>query len=157
MDADKEYAYEGDGLLNVIEGGLEYVFEQPESVFNTYTVNEWLFSGVPLKCADIQGTNSTDDGRYTVNTGTVDPRRLGWIEMWNDSTTLPYWFGPECNQIMGTDAAIFPPFLTPESRIDIFSTDLCRSLYAVYQKDIEYKNIPGYRYVASEEQLATAE
>jgi hypothetical protein len=32
-----------------------------------------------------------------------------------------------------------------------------RSLYAVYQKDIEYKDVPGLRYVASAEQLATAE
>ncbi|KAF4528634.1 hypothetical protein B566_EDAN012782 [Ephemera danica] len=195
LDADKAYQYGDQKMLKVINNAIDDVFQQPDSVFNTYSVSEWLFDGVRMKCnsdtltpaqylfclelsfiADPDGairpdvdepgtltdylysyfyaTNASYDGKYTINTGIVDPRRLGWIEMWEDSATLPFWSGPQCNQILGTDAAIFPPFLTRESRINIFSSDLCRSLYAVYQQDIEYRDIPGYRYVASHEQLA---
>ncbi|KAF4527754.1 hypothetical protein B566_EDAN013162 [Ephemera danica] len=95
------------------------------------------------------------DGYYTIHTGTDDASLLGLIHEWENKTTLKYWKGPECNQILGTDTTIFPPFLKRESRIDFFISDLCRSLYATYQRDAVYRDIPGYRYIPPQEQLGS--
>jgi hypothetical protein len=90
-------------------------------------------------------TNATHDGLYTINTGIVDPKLLGSIQRWQNESTLPFWAGPECNEIKGTDAAIFPPFLTTESRIDIFSTDLCRYVCDYIKKKVETKALYKWR------------
>ncbi|XP_046389877.1 sensory neuron membrane protein 2-like isoform X1 [Ischnura elegans] len=106
--------------------------------------------------------NNTYDGRYEVKLGwsvdgpnpTVDGVKLiGKIVRWENSTTLTKWSG-DCNKLTGTDATIFPPFLTADSKIDIFSTDLCRSLTALYDKDSSYQGIDSLRFTAHEMLLA---
>jgi hypothetical protein len=59
-------------------------------------------------------------------TGKSDIMQTGQIVEWENSNTLSYWAGPECNKIMGGDATIFPPFNNKETKIYIFTTDLCR-------------------------------
>jgi hypothetical protein len=61
-------------------------------------------------------------------TGKSDIMKTGQIVEWQNSTTLPYWAGPECNRVMGSDATIFPPFNNKETKIYVFTTDLCRLL-----------------------------
>lgn len=59
-------------------------------------------------------------------TGKSDIMQTGQIVSWNNSDTLLYWSGPECNRIMGSDATIFPPFNDKETKVYVFTTDLCR-------------------------------
>ncbi|XP_071446190.1 sensory neuron membrane protein 1 [Hetaerina americana] len=107
--------------------------------------------------------NNTFDGRYEVKLGwsengptpTVEGvRQLGEIVRWQNSSTLSTWSGEKCNKITGTDATIFHPYLTKDSRIDIFSTDLCRSLTALYDSDSSYKGIDSLKFTAHERLLA---
>jgi hypothetical protein len=54
LDADRTYDYSptAEQTLRIINSAIPDVFQQSDSVFNTYTVHQWLFAGVPLKCAD---------------------------------------------------------------------------------------------------------
>lgn len=48
--------------------------------------------------------------------------------------------------INGSDGALFPPFVTRDRRLDIFSPELCRSLYLEYDSDTTIQGLTGYRF-----------
>uniref|UniRef100_A0A023FTG2 Putative plasma membrane glycoprotein cd36 n=1 Tax=Amblyomma parvum TaxID=251391 RepID=A0A023FTG2_AMBPA len=48
--------------------------------------------------------------------------------------------------INGTDGGQFPPFLSKDSTLYVFSTDLCRSMYFRYEKDTEVHGIRAWRF-----------
>lgn len=71
--------------------------------------------------------NNTNDGYYSINSGTTDINKLGEIVSWENSSTLEIWGeNGTCNDIVGSDSTIFPPFATEDSVLNIFSTDICR-------------------------------
>jgi hypothetical protein len=45
---------------------------------------------------------------------------------WKGQPNLTTWAGDVCNVIKGTDATIFPPFLSPKNRVALFLPDICR-------------------------------
>ena len=49
------------------------------------------------------------------------------------------WSKDECNKIVGTDGAQFPPFRQKSDRLPIFAADICRTLWLVYDKEDEFK------------------
>jgi len=75
----------------------------------------------------------------------------------NSYTFKPWWNYPDitgnittspCNQVRGTNAEQFPPFLDERTDEDlwIFTTDLCRSLYLRYLEDHDIDGIQTLRY-----------
>ncbi|KAJ8972739.1 hypothetical protein NQ317_010228 [Molorchus minor] len=72
------------------------------------------------------------DGMYGVNRGLRDVSQLGNIMRWNNDTKLPFWGRMEsinndtCNKVRGTDSTIYPPYITNDQSLEIFSTDICR-------------------------------
>ncbi|XP_065348827.1 sensory neuron membrane protein 2-like [Cloeon dipterum] len=97
--------------------------------------------------------NGKTDGHFKVMTGKSDVSKLGQIVEWEHNSTLQFWYGDECNTIRGSDATIFPPFLDEKSKIYVHSTDLCKSLYMTYEKEINHTGVDGYRYVVDPVQL----
>ena len=81
-----------------------------------------------------------------MNTGVKNYKEFGQIQSWNNLTLLPWWKHDSCNNISGTDGTIFSPFLTRETVLKAYSPEICRSLIAIYDKDINVKGIPGYRF-----------
>ncbi|CAF0969948.1 unnamed protein product [Adineta steineri] len=91
------------------------------------------------------GSNGTDDGLYTVFTGGNDITVLNHINKWNGVSSLPYWRTPWGNQINGTDGSWFPPLINKDlqsERLYLYSTDICRSLYAKFERHSSVLNIP---------------
>ncbi|XP_065351124.1 sensory neuron membrane protein 1-like [Cloeon dipterum] len=97
-------------------------------------------------------SNKTD-GHFKVLTGKTDVKKVGEIVEWEYEPTLKFWSGDECNAIKGSDATIFSPFMDKETKIYVFATDLCRSIYLSYDKEISHEGISGYRYVVDALQL----
>ncbi|XP_066993969.2 sensory neuron membrane protein 2 [Anabrus simplex] len=93
--------------------------------------------------------NGSTDGVFRVYRGLSSARDLGRISQWNGKPLLNKWSNVSCNRINGTDSTVFPPFLTEEDRIYIFTTDLCRSMYAEYEKDVDIQGVPALRFVGS--------
>ncbi|XP_021340100.1 lysosome membrane protein 2-like [Mizuhopecten yessoensis] len=93
-------------------------------------------------------TNGSDDGVYTIFTGSdvqgVD--KFNIIDKWNSKTSLGYWNTTLCDMINGTDGTMFPPFVEKSDRLYIFSTDICRSIYASFEKDVSLKGVDLYRF-----------
>ncbi|XP_045106684.1 lysosome membrane protein 2-like isoform X4 [Portunus trituberculatus] len=104
--------------------------------------------------------NNTNDKVYTVKTGADGMDDFMNIQFWNGSSSLHYWQGngsEYCNMINGTDGSQYPPRLTRSSVLRIYTSELCRSLYLTYEKDLYHHGIPVYRYIPPREVLEDPE
>ncbi|XP_047228869.1 lysosome membrane protein 2c isoform X1 [Girardinichthys multiradiatus] len=130
-------------------------------LFTTHTVGEllWGYEDVLLKTFktfmpeldDIFGlfykNNASSDGDYMFFTGQPNYKDFARVDTWNGKSSLDWWTSDECNMINGTNGASFHPIISKNAELYMFSSDLCRSLYAVYTNDVTVKGISGYRFV----------
>ncbi|KAM7056739.1 platelet glycoprotein 4 isoform 1-T4 [Acridotheres tristis] len=98
--------------------------------------------------------NGTTDGPYTVYTGTEDITQTAVIQSYKNKSTLSYWKG-HCDMVNGTDGASFPPFVKKHQVLRFFSSDICRSIYGVFQGKQVVKGIKLYRFVVPREAFAS--
>ncbi|XP_039909414.1 lysosome membrane protein 2c [Simochromis diagramma] len=91
--------------------------------------------------------NASNDGEYVFFTGQQNYRDFSRVDMWKGESSLNWWTSDECNMINGTTGTAFHPVITKNDMLYIFSSDLCRSLYTVYEEDVTVKGISGYRFV----------
>ncbi|XP_050732113.1 lysosome membrane protein 2-like isoform X2 [Eriocheir sinensis] len=101
--------------------------------------------------------NNTNDKRYEVKTGANGMDDFLNIQAWNESDSLHYWHGPGdeyCNMINGTDGSQYPPRVTRDTVLRLYTSELCRSLYLTYEKDLKHHGIPVYRFIPPPEVLA---
>jgi hypothetical protein len=81
--------------------------------------------------------NGVSGNQLTIYTGQDDIERVGVMALYNGQPRLDYWSGEECNRIDGTDGTIFPPHLVNRnSKIYVFTGDMCRRLPLVYTEDV---------------------
>uniref|UniRef100_A0A5F9CYW8 Platelet glycoprotein 4 n=1 Tax=Oryctolagus cuniculus TaxID=9986 RepID=A0A5F9CYW8_RABIT len=90
--------------------------------------------------------NNTVDGVYKVFNGKDNISKVAIIDTYKGKRNLSYW-PSYCDMINGTDAASFPPFVEKSRVLQFFSSDICRSIYAVFGSEINLKGIPVYRFV----------
>lgn len=158
-------------LAQMVIGGVLAEHEE-EELFMKLSVGQLLFKGkyVPMMktLEDTSGEpsalknhtfglfypkNGSDEGVLEVKTGVDDPMQFGNVVSWNGKTELEFWKSKYCNMINGTDGSLFPPFVTRDRIVRLFSADLCRSLYLTYTQDIEFNGIKGYRFAVPKEEL----
>ncbi|XP_046443721.1 lysosome membrane protein 2-like [Daphnia pulex] len=96
------------------------------------------------------GRNGTNLGEFTIESGANDLNELGYIKKWNGKSSVEYWNDTFCNMINGTDGAIYPPIVDVNEKIYVFTPDVCRSLYATYEKDTVTEGITGRRFTVPE-------
>lgn len=137
-----------------------YMRSLGEGLFTTRTVGEllWGYEDALLKALkkakpdldDVFGlfykSNASNDGEYVFFTGQKNYKDFARVDTWNGNSSLNWWTTDECNMINGTNGASFHPVITKNEALYMFSSDLCRSLYAVYEEDVTVKGIAGYRF-----------
>lgn len=64
-----------------------------------------------------------------------DVQREAEIVSWQNRTSMDVWTDSFCNAINGTDGTMFHPFIQRNESLYMFTTDICRSIYASYEKD----------------------
>ncbi|XP_024414805.1 platelet glycoprotein 4 [Desmodus rotundus] len=126
------------------------------TMFQRRTVKEILWGYedpflkiVPYPVSKIVGVffpyNGTTDGVYTVFNGKDDVSKVAIIDTYKGKKTLDYW-SSYCDMVNGTDAASFPPFVEKTRVLQFFSSDICRSIYAVFTTEHDLKGISVYRF-----------
>ncbi|XP_055324872.1 sensory neuron membrane protein 2 [Sitodiplosis mosellana] len=96
--------------------------------------------------------NNTDDGLFEIHSGVGDIEKLGAIRKWNNRHAIKAWMNATdggkstCNFINGTDSTVYAPHIKPNAYLDIFATDICRSVKIYYAGKIRYAGIPGYHF-----------
>ncbi|NWH82782.1 CD36 protein, partial [Piaya cayana] len=98
--------------------------------------------------------NGTLDGLYKVYTGKEDIKKTAIIESYKNKRNLSYWEG-HCDLVNGTDGASFPPFVKKDQVLRFFSSDICRSIYGVFQGKKNVKGIQLYRFTVPREAFAS--
>ncbi|XP_032088063.1 platelet glycoprotein 4-like [Thamnophis elegans] len=89
--------------------------------------------------------NGTFDGPYRIYSGKDDINKKGIIVTFNNSRTLQYWKG-YCGMLNGTDGTSFHPFVKKSEELYFFSSDVCRSLYGRFDREVTVKDILLYRF-----------
>uniref|UniRef100_A0A8C5W125 Platelet glycoprotein 4 n=1 Tax=Microcebus murinus TaxID=30608 RepID=A0A8C5W125_MICMU len=98
--------------------------------------------------------NNTADGVYKVFNGKDNISNVAIIDTYKGKKNLSFW-PSYCDMINGTDAASFPPFVEKTRVLQFFSSDICRSIYAIFESDINLKGIPVYRFVLPSKAFAS--
>lgn len=139
------------GVLNI------FIKKSKSSMFQTRSLKELLWgykdpflSLVPYPISTTVGVfypyNNTVDGVYKVFNGKDNISKVAIIDTYKGKRNLSYWES-YCDMINGTDAASFPPFVEKSRTLRFFSSDICRSIYAVFGSEVNLKGIPVYRFV----------
>ncbi|KFO37561.1 Platelet glycoprotein 4 [Fukomys damarensis] len=127
------------------------------SMFQTRTVRELLWGykdpfltlvpyPVPTTVGVFYPYNNTVDGVYKVFNGKDNISNVAIIDTYKGGKNLSYWQS-YCDLINGTDAASFPPFVEKSRVLQFFSSDICRSIYAIFGSEVDLKGIPVYRFI----------
>ncbi|KAJ8402133.1 hypothetical protein AAFF_G00373680 [Aldrovandia affinis] len=138
-----------------------YMKSKNVGLFATHTVGEllWGYEDELLKALSVLSPdldihfglfykmNATDDGQYVLLTGMQNYQDFSRVVEWRGESSLNWWSTDECNMINGTNAASFHPIISKNETLYMFSSDLCRSIYAHYEKDVIVRGIPAYRFV----------
>ncbi|NXK04094.1 CD36 protein, partial [Herpetotheres cachinnans] len=135
------------------------------SMLQNRTVKELLWgykdpflNKVPFPLDPVLGVfypyNGTLDGLYKVYTGKEDIKKTAIIESYKEKRNLSYWEG-YCDLVNGTDGASFPPFVKKDQVLRFFSSDICRSIYGVFQGKQDVKGISLYRFTVPREAFAS--
>ncbi|XP_075153553.1 protein peste-like [Haematobia irritans] len=84
-------------------------------------------------------------GVFNVFTGADDISRLGQMHNWNYKSHSGF-FESHCGMINGSGGEFYPPNLTPDSIVGLFSPDMCRTIPLDYAETVEIEGIKGYKY-----------
>lgn len=95
--------------------------------------------------------NGTAQDLFEIYSGIVENEKFGMTISWKGRKDLDFWGSKYCNMINGSDGSIFPPFISRDRVIRIFSPDMCRSIYMTYHSDVELKGVPAYRFTTPKE------
>ncbi|XP_068608935.1 LOW QUALITY PROTEIN: lysosome membrane protein 2-like [Brachionichthys hirsutus] len=148
-------------LMNTLGTGL----------FTTRTVDELLWGyedpllvrvsatnpGVEKVFGLMYKKNGSNDGEMLYHTGQQSYMNYGRVQTWTGRSQLTFWTSNQSNSINGTDGSAFHPLLTKDERVYVFTPDLCRSIYMEFEKDVEVKGIPAYRFTPPRSVLASKE
>ncbi|XP_004549762.1 lysosome membrane protein 2 isoform X1 [Maylandia zebra] len=140
-------------------------------LFTTRTVDELLWGYKDPLLVRVAGTkpevetvfglmykkNGSNDGEFIYHTGEQNYMDYGRIETWKGQRELTFWRSNYSNSIVGSDGSAFHPLLDKDERIHIFTPDLCRTIYMEFEKDVEVKGIPAYRFTPPPSVLASKE
>jgi len=138
-------------------------------------VGEWIFDGIDVRVYEVlftliqmpvppeyaggifslyKGRNGSTDGTYKIHTGVGDIDNFGQIVTWNGRNYLGFWnpMSP-CDRVNGTDGTIFAPFVEKDRIVELYSSDIYRSIYLKYDKEEEIRGIKGFKFVLPKEVL----
>ncbi|KAG7170474.1 lysosome membrane protein 2-like [Homarus americanus] len=169
-----------EGLPSALKGIIEIVFVRfSVTPFITKPVGELLFYGydepmlkqlAPMTKDPVHATgkfgffypkNNSNDGTYTVYTGVKDMAEYQHIVRWKGEEHIDFWKrdmwgGNSCNMINGTTGNQFPPLVSKHEPLRLYTAELCRSIYAVFQKEVTHGHLTLYRYVLPAQLLANS-
>ncbi|KAM4858870.1 scavenger receptor class B member 1 isoform X4 [Urocitellus parryii] len=113
-------------------------------------INKYFPDMLPLKgkFGLFAEMNNSDSGVFTVFTGVKDFSRIHLVDKWNGLSKVNFWHSDQCNMINGTSGQMWAPFMTPESSLEFYSPEACRSMKLIYQEPGVFQGIPTYRFVA---------
>ncbi|KAF8387352.1 scav-1 [Pristionchus pacificus] len=141
-----------------------FLNDQPEIQETLQNITEALGS-IPINYIQ---NNNTLDFYYTALTGKSDPAKTGFVTGFTGTTDYPssedgklplkWWdaktddrfcptrYADKARTIDGTIGDFFQSFITKDSELPIYISDICRTVTLTYGSDVNVKGIDGYRF-----------
>jgi len=162
-----EYARIQPSSFNALE--IRDMFDQIDAqLFLKYPVRNYTFDGISDEIMEATKTfpgsiplpipfdkfgwfyernQSLDyDGVYNMYTGNGDFDQVGQIALWNEDSQVPAdMYTGYCGQINGSAGEFFPPN-RDKTFVNLFTSDLCRSIRFTFEKETKVKGVSGYKY-----------
>ncbi|XP_055260489.1 scavenger receptor class B member 1 isoform X2 [Moschus berezovskii] len=133
-------------FMNRTVGEIMWGYDDPLiHLINQYFPNSLPFKGKFGLFAEL---NNSDSGLFTVFTGVKDFSRIHLVDKWNGVSKVNFWHSDQCNMINGTSGQMWAPFMTPESSLEFYSPEACRSMKLIYKEQGVFGGIPTFRFVA---------
>ncbi|XP_060746357.1 lysosome membrane protein 2c [Tachysurus vachellii] len=146
----------------------DLMISKNESLFGTWKVQELLWGYEDLVLKELQKLhhdldpnfglfykmNGTGDGEYVFYTGKQNYQDFTRVDLWRGQSMLDWWTTDQCNMINGTNGATFHPIINKTEKLYMFSSDLCRSIYAIFESELSVRGVPAYRFVPPSEVFA---
>lgn len=146
------------------EAVTEIFLDSHSSLFIRKSVRELLYEGYEERILSIaksmdfpvpstrfrwlEGKNDTDDGEYTIFTGTKGMHNYGALDKYNGLNETSAYHS-YCNMINGTVGDLWPPVaLENQDNITLFVPDFCRSIQLDFLGDVETRGVKLRRYYA---------
>ncbi|KAK9876982.1 hypothetical protein WA026_016012 [Henosepilachna vigintioctopunctata] len=96
-----------------------------------------------------KNASATFDGIFNVGTGGSHP--LGQIYEWNYNTNTTF-YDENCSSFKGSAGDFFPKYKTSDI-LEVFHSDLCRTILLDYEKNATIHGIEGLKYVLDDHSL----
>ncbi|TSK72059.1 Lysosome membrane protein 2 [Bagarius yarrelli] len=149
---------------------ISLMISKNEGLFGTWKVRELLWGYEDPVLKDLHKfdpfldpyfglfykMNSTGDGKYVFYTGKQNYQDFARVDLWRGESSLKWWTTDQCNMINGTNGAAFHPIIKKTEKLYMFSSDLCRSIYATFESELSVSGIPAYRFVPPSEVFANS-
>ncbi|XP_077015685.1 scavenger receptor class B member 1 isoform X2 [Tamandua tetradactyla] len=133
-------------FMNRTIGEIMWGYEDPlVNLINKYFPGMFPFDGKFGLFAEL---NNSHSGLFTVFTGFKDFSRIHQVDRWNGLSKVNFWHSDQCNMINGTSGQMWAPFMTPDSSLEFYSPEACRSMKLIYKESGMFEGIPTYRFVA---------
>ncbi|XP_024614457.1 scavenger receptor class B member 1 isoform X5 [Neophocaena asiaeorientalis asiaeorientalis] len=133
-------------FMNRTVSEIMWGYEDPLiHLVNKYFPNMFPFKGKFGLFAEL---NNSDSGLFTVFTGVKNFSRIHLVDKWNGVSKVNFWHSDQCNMINGTSGQMWAPFMTPESSLEFYSPEACRSMKLIYKEQGVFEGIPTFRFVA---------
>ncbi|ESO03442.1 hypothetical protein HELRODRAFT_192040 [Helobdella robusta] len=95
-------------------------------------------------------SNGSMHNEYNISTGAYDISQVGRINSWRGNSHLSSWSGDACNMINGTDGSFWHPLISESDTLYLFSPDLCRSMYMLYNSTTTIYQLNSMKYTVPE-------
>nr|APZ81423.1 sensory neuron membrane protein 2b [Adelphocoris lineolatus] len=91
--------------------------------------------------------NDTLSDTYEVYRGNHDFDKIGQIVTLNGQQSVDNWYGDECNKVAGSyGETLLKPFLTEDSTMKVYGSDLCSSLPVGFKETSSYEGVDSFKF-----------
>ena len=73
-------------------------------------------------------------GDFNANTGVGDNSKVGQMRKWNHQANTNFFEG-QCNALSGSAGEFFPPGITKNQTLELFSPEMCRSVLLDFEEE----------------------
>ncbi|ETN61545.1 scavenger receptor class B, croquemort type [Anopheles darlingi] len=141
-----------DQQINVVKTAGELLFDGYED--NMVLMGKHMFQDVEIPFDRVgwfyTRNNSADlIGHYNMHTGVDDITKLGSMAEWNYKPRTDF-FEDGCGMLNGSAGELYPPGLSKEQPVELFTPDMCRTLPLDFEEEVTVHGVKAYKYSGAE-------
>jgi scavenger receptor class B, member 1 len=105
-----------------------------------------MFRDVPINAFFPQRNDSSRlTGDFNMDTGADCVGKVGQLRKWNYESESKFFPG-QCSKMIGSAGEFFPPGMTKEKIVSVFSPEMCRSVPLEFEEERDVHGVKVYKF-----------